>query len=364
MSALESTSTKIDFEIHKLFYDQCVKDILVIAHNKSAKRASSAIAEYMAKINIEVEKYNSDVKAILESCGFEPPSQCIQKIALSESAKNMQYFYQHTQRDDKYILEKLNFLYNLSLKNNTKNIILRIHLARYLQIDLSKFDEYYNMYNLINIGKTSPLYFCVPTHNKNENLFKYTDKTHMTLGYIAKLFQTHTTEFKFFVENTEFYDRHEYKLMQLPNSIVFNHDGYNYTVRFNCNMSRNDIDKRTASFHIGNPVMYKTRPGDKTIEKEMNYIFLNDDSHGRYCDFTKKYYGRNFVVLTNDFEYYFDTFEKDTNASQQMKALVEKFTASNCGLSFFHYFLTKLPIEKQLLYVTTFFTRQSVWRDY
>jgi hypothetical protein len=285
-------------------------------------------------------------------------------IQLSEPVRKMIHQYQHTKRDDDHILKVLMSIYDSNVDNQS-NIILRIHLARLLKIELSKLDDFYSAHQLIHLGKKSSFYFCTPTHCGCCKLFNYTDKTYMTLGYIAKLFQTHTTGYASYDEDTEYYDRHEQKLMDVPSSTHFDHNGYHYNVSFDCYMSRDDIDKRTASFSIGNPITYtKTRPGDKTVREEMKYIFLNYDSHGRYYDDEKKYYSRNFVVLTDDFDYKFDSFDKDSKASQQMNTLVEEFKASNCGLSFFHYFLTKLPIEKQLLYVATFFTRQSVWRDY
>lgn len=311
-----------------------------------------------------IDKYNSDVMMILEKSGFEPQSRCVEMIKLSEPVVRMLHLHQHTKRDDDRILKALMSIYDSNVGNKS-NIILRIHLARLLKIELSKLDDFYSTYLLIHLGKKSSVYFCTPTHCGCCKLFNYTDKTYMTLGYIAKLFQTHTTGYVSYDSTTSYYDRYEQNRMEVPCSTCFNHDGYNYTISFDCYMSRADIDKRTASFHIGNPVTYtKTRPGDKTIKEEMKYIFLKYDSDGKYWDEEKKYYRMNFVVLTNDFDYRFDSFEKDTKASQQMKALVEEFTASNCGLSFFHYFLKKLPIEKQLLYVATFFTRQSVWRDY
>lgn len=362
MSAIAMTTTNTDFQIHKLFFEQCLKDIKIIVHNKSATNAASAIKEYMAKISID--KYNSDVRKILENSGLEPQSRCVEMIQLSEPVMRMLHQYQHTKRDDDQILKALMSIYDSNVGNQS-NIILRIHLTRLLKIELSKLDDFYSSHQLIHLGKKSSFYFCTPTHCGCCKLFNYTDKTYMTLGYIAKLFQTHTTGYLSYDADTSYYDRHEQNLMEVPSSTHFDHNGYHYTVKFNCHMARDDIDKRTASFHIGNPITYtKTRSGDKTIKEEMKYIFLNYDSHGRYYDEEKRYYGRNFVVLTNDFDYKFDSFEKDTKASQQMKALVEEFTASNCGLSFFHYFLKKLPIEKQLLYVATFFTRQSVWRDY
>ena len=356
------TPTNTDRQIHKLFYDQCLKDIKVFVHDKSATHAFSAIKKYMEKIS--VEKYNSDVRGIMESFGFEPSSRCIEKIQLSSSTQQMLLrTWTHTKRDEEQILKSLECLYNTSPENK-RDIIMRVHLARLFKIELAQFDEFYSSFSLIHLGKKCLLYFCQPTHCMCCDLFYYTDKTYMTLGYIAKLFQTNTTEFQSYTVKTDYYDRHECELMKLPNSTTFNHNGYDYRVQFNCHMYRDDIDKRTACFTIGNPVVYtKTRPGDKRTREVMNYIFLCQDYHGNYCD-KKSCVEGNYVVLTNDFEYKFDSFDEGSKASQQMKALVDEFQASNCRLSFFHYFLKKLPIEKQLLFVATFFTRQTVYRDF
>ena len=360
MSATAMTPTNTDLQIHKLFYDQCLKDIKVVVHNKSATHAFSAIEVYMTKIS--VEKYNSDMRGIMESYGFEPSFRCIEMIQLSSSTQQMLRIWTRTKRDEEKIRKSLECLYNTSPENK-RNIIMRVHLARLLKIELAKFDEFYSSFSLIHLGKKRRLYFCQPTHCMRCDLFNYTNKTYMTLGYIAKLFQTHTTGFQSYTVSTNYYDRHERELMKLPNSTTFNHNGYDYRVQFNCHMYRDDIDKRTACFTIENPVLVtKTRPGDKTIREEMNYIFLCQDDHGNYYD--KKFLKINYVVLTNDFDYEFDSFDEGSKASQQMKALVDEFQASNCGLSFYHYFLKKLPIEKQLLFVATFFTRQSVWRDF
>ena len=356
MSATAMTPTNTDPQIHKLFYAKCLEDIKVAVHNKFAKHASSAITKQMQRIS--VENCNSDVRRIMKSFGFEPPSQCIEKIQLSSSTQQMLRTLPHTKRDEEQILKSLERLFN------KRNIILRVHLARIFKIELAQFDEFYSSFSLIHLGKKCLLYFCQPTHCMCSDLFNYTDKTYMTLGYIAKLFQTNTTEFQLYTVDTDYYDRHECELMKLPNSTTFNHNGYDYRVQFNCHMYRADIDKRTARFTIGNPVVYtKTRPGDKITREVMNYIFLCKDYHGNYCDKESCAEG-NYVVLTNDFEYKFDSFDEGSKASQQMKALVDEFQASNCGLSFFHYFLKKLPIEKQLLFVATFFTRQTVYRDF
>jgi len=361
MSTIAMTPTNIDLQIHKLFFEQCLKNIKVVVHNKSATHAFSAIKKYMDEIRID--KYNSDVKKIMENFGLEPSSQCIEMMQLSSSTQQMLRTYTHTKRDEEHIRKSLMCMYDSSPANQT-NIILRVHLARLLKVKLSQFDEFYSSFSLINLGKERHLYFCTPTDCGCCDLFHYSDKTYMTLGYIAKLFQTHTSGYQSYVESTSFYDRHERELMELPNRTEFKHNGYSYSVRFDCYMSRDDIDKRTASFTIGGPVSYtKSRAGDKTTREEMKYIFLKKDYDGHYTD--KKQYTRGtYVVLTDDFEYDFDTFEEDSRASKQMKELVKEFTASNCGLSFFHYFLKKLPIEKQLLFVATFFTRQTVYRDF
>jgi hypothetical protein len=354
------TPTNVNLQIHRLFYEQCLDDIKVVVHNKSVKHASVALHQYMAKISID--RYNANVRDILTNCGLEPPSQCIEKVSLSSSTMKLLHKYQHTLRDYDHILTTLMHLYDASPENKT-NIVLRIRLAELFEIELARFDEFYSSRVLINLGKKAPLYFCTPTNCRCCDLFNYTDKTYLTLGYIMKLFQSHTTGFKFFVEKTDFYERNSRKLMVLPSSIEFTYNDYNYIVRFNCSMFRMDIDKRTASFSIS-PVTYtKSRPGDKMIQSKMNYIFLCYDSAGLYSE-RKSCDNDDYVVLTKDFEYSFDGFEEGSKASQQMKALLDEFKASDSYMTFFHYFLTKLPIEKQLLFVATLFTRQSVYRDF
>ncbi len=354
------TPTNVDLQIHTLFYKQCLKDLKVVVHNKSAKHASSAIQDYMAKISIE--RYNADVTEILTNCGLESPSHCIEKVSLSSSTVKLLHQYQRTVRDDEHIRKTLMHFFDTNPANQT-NIILRIHLAKLFKIELAKFDEFYSDQALIHLGKKTRLYFCTPTHCRCCNLFNYIDKTYMTLGYIAKLFQSHTTGFEFFTQETNFYDRHERDLMDLPHSTEFVYDHHHYIVPFHCKMNKGHINKRTSKFIIGNPIKYtKSRPGVKT-ECEMKYTFLLHDDAGEYHD-RESCYGEMYVVLTDDFEYKFDSFEEGSKASQQMKELLDKHATSNSHMSFFHYFLTLLPIEKQLLFVATFFTRQSVYRDF
>jgi hypothetical protein len=354
------TPTNVDLKIHTLFYEQCLKDLKVVVHNKSAKHASSAIQEYMAKISID--RYDADLKEILANCGLEPPSQCIEKVSLSSATVKQLHQYQRTVRDDEHIRKILMHLFDTNSANQT-NIILRIHLARLFKIKLDKFDEYYASRRLIHLGKTYRLYFVTPTHCNCCKLFDYTDKTYMTLGYIAELFQKNTSNFKFYTTETSYYDRHEKEFMVLPHSISFDYNRCTYVIRFDCFMYSDDIDKRSAKFTISNNITYtKSRPGEKTIHEKMNYIFIKYDGDGYYWN--KKTIRGEFVVLDDNFEYDFDSFEKNTRVSRDLKALVDEFKASESHMSFFHYFLTKLPIEKQLLFAATFFTRQSVYRDY
>jgi hypothetical protein len=355
------TPSNVDYEVlHKLFYEQCLKDLKVEVHNKCAEHASSAIQDYMAKISIE--GHNAVVKQILTKYGFEPSSECIQKVSLSSSTVKQLHPYKPTKRDDEHIRKTLICLYYINPAHQA-DIILRTHLAKLFKIELTKFNEEFPLHALIYLGKNAELYFCIPTHCRCCKMFTYTDKTYMTLGYIAKLFQSNTTEFEFHTQNTNFYDRYERDLMVIPHHIEFVYDHHHYIVLFNCRMNKGHINKRTSKFIIGNPIKYtKSRPGVKT-EGEMKYTFLQHDIEGEYYD-RESCYPETYVVLTDDFEYKFDSFEEGSKASQQMKELLDKHATSNSHMSFFHYFLTLLPIEKQLLFVVTYFTRQSVYRDF
>lgn len=369
MSATAMTSTNCDHQIYNMFYGRCMEELPIGRYNISIKKASNAIKKLEETM---IYEFNSNVRKIMESCDLDPSSQCIKKMEMTYSTHmklEKRKFVPHYS-DVENIRQTLKDLYDAEPENR-RNCILRFHLAKFYKIDISEFDlsddfdefeKFYAWCQIINRGKTSQFYFCHMTLYNGRDIFKSTNKVYMTLGYIAELFQIHTTGFMLNSKKTEFYEKSGEHPMCIPYHTKFDHDGYSYTIDFNCDMTEKHICKNIAKFTIGNPIKVKLQSGGKTTYQHMDYIFLLYDRDGNYynkdtCD------KGNYVVLTSDFEYDFDTLKEDSVESNIMNSLVYKFKVSNCGISFFHYFLTQLPIEQQLLYVATFFTRQSVKRD-